>query len=183
MAKAKTKTKTGSSAKPRPSVSLQVQYATARSGIPARLRLQIWAQAAYEVHHAAHARGRKHAVPPVTLSLRVVGAAESRRLNREWRDEDHATNVLSFPVGEMPDTGDVPTLGDLAICVPVVKREATQQGKRLEAHWAHMMIHGVLHLLGYDHENDRDAQVMEACEVAILNSLGFADPYMAGFDE
>jgi probable rRNA maturation factor len=143
--------------------------------------LSLWAQAAYEVHHAAHAgKGRKRTVPPVQVSLRMVGAAESRKLNRQWRDEDHATNVLSFPAGEMPDiAGEAPSLGDLAVCVPIVKREAREQGITLDAHWAHMMIHGVLHLLGYDHEDDRDAQVMEACEVAILERFGFASPYAA----
>lgn len=161
------------------SLTLEVQYATPRTGVPSRQRLQQWAQAAYEVHHAAHAPRRKHAVPPVQVSLRVVGTAESRKLNRDWRDEDHATNVLSFPAGEGFDVDTVPSLGDLAICVPVVKREAQQQGKRLDAHWAHMMIHGTLHLLGYDHENDRDALVMEACEVAILESFGFDNPYQA----
>ena len=161
------------------SLLLEVQFGIARAGVPAIKRLQIWAQAAYEVHHAAHGKGRKRAVPPVQLSLRIVGAAESRKLNREWRDEDHATNVLSFPAGEGFDSDELPTLGDLAICVPVVTREAKQQGKSLESHWAHLMIHGVLHLLGYDHEVKRDAQVMEACEVAILQSFGFANPYDA----
>lgn len=161
-------------------LQLDVQFAANRDSVPVKKRLLTWAQAAYEVHHAAHSmgRGRKRAVPPVQVSLRVIGAAESRRLNRDWRDEDHATNVLSFPVGEMPDMiGEVPSLGDLAICVPIVKREAKQQGKSLDAHWAHMMIHGVLHLLGYDHEVKRDALVMEACEVAILDSFGYANPY------
>jgi probable rRNA maturation factor len=161
-----------------PSVQLDVQFGVARTGVPATRRLQLWSQAAYEVHHAAHTHGRKRPVQPVQVSLRIVGAAESRKLNRDWRDEDHATNVLSFPAGEMPDVaGELPTLGDLVVCVPIVKREAQQQGKSLEAHWAHMVIHGVLHLLGYDHEVKRDAQLMEACEVAILGSLGFANPY------
>jgi len=160
------------------SVQLDVQAAVPRTNVPSGKRLQRWAQAAYEVHHAAHTHGRRRAVQPVQVSLRIVGSAESRKLNREWRDEDHATNVLSFPAGEMPEMeGEVPTLGDLVICVPVVKREAQQQGKSLDAHWAHLMIHGVLHLLGYDHEVERDAQLMEACEVAILDSLGFANPY------
>lgn len=163
---------------PPSSVQLDVQFGVARTGVPATKRLQLWSQAAYEVHHAAHTHGRKRKVQPVQVSLRIVGAAESRKLNREWRDEDHATNVLSFPAGEMPEViGELPTLGDLVICVPIVKREAQQQGKLLEAHWAHLVIHGVLHLLGYDHENKRDAQLMEACEVAILESLGFANPY------
>jgi probable rRNA maturation factor len=162
----------------RPTLQLAVQYAVPRAGLPGAARLQTWAQAAYEVHHAAHARGRRRPVPPVQVSLRIVGAAESRKLNRDWRDEDHATNVLSFPAGETLElAGEVPSLGDLAICAPVVKREAKQQAKPLDAHWAHLMIHGVLHLLGYDHQDERDAQVMEACEVAIMQSFGFADPY------
>jgi probable rRNA maturation factor len=174
-AKASTKTSTKSKLA---SVQLDVQAAVARTGVPTTKRLQLWAQAAYEVHHAAHTHGRKRAVQPVQVSLRMVGAAESRKLNREWRDEDHATNILSFPAGEMPEmAGELPTLGDLVICVPIVKREAQQQGKRVDAHWAHLVIHGVLHLLGYDHEVERDAQLMEACEVAILDSLGFANPY------
>ncbi len=170
-----------SSKKAVPSLQLEVQFGVARDGVPTTRRLQTWAQAAYEVHHAAHSVGRKRVVPPVEVSLRIVGTAESRKLNRDWRDEDHATNVLSFPAGEMPDVdGDeVPTLGDLVICLPVIKREAREQGKSLDAHWAHMMIHGVLHLLGYDHEVERDAQVMEAGEVAILESFGFANPYDA----
>jgi probable rRNA maturation factor len=175
---AKARAKTRAMASVKPSVQLDVQAAVARTSVPTTKRLQLWAQAAYEVHHAAHTHGRKRAVQPVQVSLRLAGAAESRKLNREWRDEDHATNVLSFPAGEMPDvTGELPTLGDLVICVPLVKREALQQGKRLDAHWAHLIIHGVLHLLGYDHEVERDAQLMEACEVAILDSLGFANPY------
>lgn len=165
-----------------PTLRLDVQHAVSRDGVPSAKRLSLWAQAAYEVHHAAHAmhagKGRRRAVPPVQVSLRIVGAAESRKLNRQWRDEDHATNVLSFPAGEMPEVaGEAPSLGDLAVCVPIVRREAREQGITLDAHWAHMMIHGVLHLLGYDHEDDRDAQVMEACEVAILERFGFANPY------
>lgn len=160
------------------SVQLDVQLAVARVGVPTSKKLQLWAQATYEVHHAAHTHGRKRAVQPVQVSLRIVGSAESRKLNREWRDEDHATNVLSFPAGEMPDIeGEMPTLGDLVICLPVMKREALQQGKSLDEHWAHLIIHGVLHLLGYDHDDERDALLMEACEVAILDSLGFANPY------
>lgn len=157
---------------------LDVQFGTGRGGVPATRRLQLWAQAAYEVHHAAHSHGRRRVVQPVQVSLRIVGAAESRKLNRDWRGQDHATNVLSFPAGETPElAGEPPSLGDLAICAPVVLREAREQGRSPQAHWAHMMVHGVLHLLGHDHEVERDAQVMEACEVAILESLGFGNPY------
>lgn len=157
-------------------LELHVQSGVVRTGLPSTRRLQQWTDAAYRVHHAAHATRRK--IVPAQVSLRIVGAAEGRKLNRTWRDSDYATNVLSFPAGEMPElNGEAAELGDLVICAPVIKREAREQGKTLEAHWAHMMIHGVLHLLGYDHEDDRDAQVMEACEVAILNSFGFANPY------
>ncbi len=165
-----------------PTLQLDVQHAVSREGVPGVKRLTLWAQAAYEEHHAAHAmhagKGRKRVVPPVQVSLRIVGAAESRKLNRQWRDEDHATNVLSFPAGEMPEIdGEAASLGDLVVCVPIVRREAREQGIALDAHWAHMMIHGVLHLLGYDHEDARDAQVMEACEAAILEQFGFDNPY------
>ncbi|MGD9843266.1 MAG: rRNA maturation RNase YbeY [Steroidobacteraceae bacterium] len=192
--KAKTKAKTKSTAVSRakakktsarrvaPAIlTLEVQAGIKRIGVPSNKRLQLWAQAAYLVHHAAHSmnvRGtRKRVVPPVQVSLKLVGAAESRKLNREWRDEDHATNVLSFPAGEGFELDELPTLGDLAVCVPVVAREAKQQDITVAAHWAHMMIHGVLHLLGYDHEIERDALVMEACEIAILEQFGFANPY------
>ena len=172
----KTKTIKQQSSKPLPSLTLAVQYGVPRLGLPSSKRLQTWAQAAYEVHHAAHARGRRR-VPPVQVSLRIVGTAESRKLNRDWRAEDHATNVLSFPAGETPEMAGAALLGDLAICAPLVKREAVAQGKTRDAHWAHLMIHGVLHLLGYDHEDQRDAQLMEACEVAIMDSFGYANPY------
>jgi probable rRNA maturation factor len=162
-------------------LTLEVQAGVKRIGVPSNRRLQRWAQATYLVHHAAHSMNmravRKRSIPPVQVSLKLVGAAESRKLNRDWRDEDHATNVLSFPAGESVETDDVPTLGDLAICVPVVAREAKLQGISVAAHWAHMMVHGVLHLLGYDHQVERDALVMEACEIAILEQFGFANPY------
>ena len=160
-------------------LKLEVQAAVKRQGVPANRKLQLWAQAAYLVHHAAHAGRRNRVVAPVQVSLKLVGAAESRRLNRDWRNEDHATNVLSFPAGENFEMDELPTLGDLAICVPVVAREAREQVITLAAHWAHLMVHGVLHLLGYDHEVERDALVMEACEIAILEQFGIANPYVA----
>ncbi len=158
-------------------LTLELQCAVKPAGLPSRLKLQRWADTAYRVHHAAHDARRK--IMPVTVSLRIVGNAESRKLNRYWRDKDYATNVLSFPIGEMPEgfDGDMP-LGDVVICAPVISREAREQGKSPDAHWAHMMVHGVLHLLGYDHERNRDAQVMEACEIAILESFGFNNPYL-----
>ena len=113
----------------------------------------------------------------LALTIRVVGAAESRRLNRTWRNKDKPTNVLSFPAEPSPSGKGHGELGDLAICAPVVAREAREQGKPAQAHWAHMVVHGVLHLLGYDHENDRDAAAMETREVKILAQFGYSDPY------
>lgn len=104
-------------------------------------------------------------------------------LNRTWRGKDKPTNVLSFPSGDFvanrldATASAEPSLGDLAICAPVVAREAREQGKPVKAHWAHMVVHGVLHLLGHDHEDDGEAEVMEAREVAILGTFGYANPY------
>ncbi len=112
------------------------------------------------------------------MTLRIVAAAEGRRLNRQWRGKDKPTNVLSFPAGEPLAPGDeAVSLGDIVICAPVIRREAGEQGKTLRAHWAHMVVHGVLHLLGYDHESERDAVIMEALERELLADRGFPDPY------
>ncbi|HEY7642840.1 MAG TPA: rRNA maturation RNase YbeY [Steroidobacteraceae bacterium] len=137
-----------------------MQIATRRAGVPHARSLTRWANAAY--------------AGTGELTIRVIGAAESRKLNRTWRGKDKPTNVLSFG-----GNGDIPDfLGDLAICAPVVAREAREQGKSPAAHWAHMVVHGVLHLLGYDHENDRDAKRMEARETKILAQLGMPNPYV-----
>ena len=142
-----------------------MQIATRRTGVPHARSFARWANAALV---AGASRNRAQATE---LTIRVVGAAESRRLNRTWRGKDKPTNVLSF-------TADAPVLGDLAICAPVVAREAREQGKTPATHWAHMVVHGVLHLLGYDHENDRDAERMEARETKILAQLGMPNPYV-----
>lgn len=110
------------------------------------------------------------------ISLRIVDAIEGQLLNQQYRQRDYATNVLSFPV-ELPAGVKLPLLGDLVICAPVVAREAHEQGKPLRDHYAHMTIHGTLHLLGYDHENDHDAERMEALERRILAALHIRDPY------
>jgi probable rRNA maturation factor len=170
-------------------LAVTVQMASSRRGVPHARNLNRWAQAASAV--APSARNRKKSLPrtdnELALTIRVVGAAESRRLNRTWRNKDKPTNVLSFPAAPLSPgaTGEPPRfpakefseLGDLAICAPVVAREAREQGKTLQAHWAHMVVHGVLHLLGYDHETDRDAEVMEARETKILAQFGYLDPY------
>jgi probable rRNA maturation factor len=141
-----------------------VQIATRRAGVPHARSFARWARAAFA------GSGVRRAQDCAELTIRVVSAAESRRLNRTWRGKDKPTNVLSF-------AADAPVLGDLAICAPVVAREAREQGKLPAQHWAHMVVHGVLHLLGYDHENDRDAAQMEARETKILAQLGMPNPY------
>jgi probable rRNA maturation factor len=110
----------------------------------------------------------------------VVGPAESRRLNAQFRGRDKPTNVLSFPVAELPApaAADEPRpLGDLVICPQVLRAEAREQKKSLRAHWAHLVVHGSLHLIGYDHERDTDADRMERREIAVLRRLGFPNPY------
>jgi len=112
------------------------------------------------------------------LSVRIVDKQESQALNEKYRGSAGPTNVLSFPF-EAPIPEPLPLIGDLVICAPVVALEAQQQQKTIEAHWAHMTIHGVLHLLGYNHQNDRDASVMECLETDILQGLGFPPPYIS----
>lgn len=114
--------------------------------------------------------------PGRSVVVRYVDAEESRALNRDYRGRDYATNVLSFPFDLPPGVED-PHLGDLVICVPVVEVEARDQGKPPEAHHAHMVVHGLLHLQGYDHETEAEAQQMEMLEIEILGRLGYANPY------
>ncbi len=110
------------------------------------------------------------------LSVRIVDEAESQQLNNDYRGKDKPTNVLSFPF-EVPEGIELDLLGDLVICAPVVSREADEQNKPLMHHWAHMVIHGCLHLLGFDHINDSDAEEMEALEVKLLSQLDISNPY------
>jgi probable rRNA maturation factor len=106
----------------------------------------------------------------------LVDEPESRALNERYRGKDRPTNVLSFPA-ELPEELDIPLLGDIVICAPLVAEEASSQGKPVEAHWAHLVVHGVLHLLGHDHQLESEAREMEALEVELLASLGFPNPY------
>jgi probable rRNA maturation factor len=147
-------------------VAVVVQKATRAAGVPPAARLTRWALAALE----RKARGE--------LTVRVVGRGESAALNARYRGKRGPTNVLSFP-GEAgaAKSRELLPLGDVVICASVVAREAREQGKRLAAHWAHMVVHGTLHLQGYDHENARDAKRMEARELKVLRALGFPDPY------
>ena len=147
-------------------VAVAVQNATRSAQVPATAQLKRWALTA--LGKRAHGE----------LTLRIVGRTESAALNERYRGEQGPTNVLSFP-GEPPAgrSADLLPLGDVVICAPVVAHEARAQGKTLTAHWAHLVIHGTLHLQGFDHENPRDATLMEARERALLNELGFPDPY------
>jgi len=110
------------------------------------------------------------------LSIRIVDEDESRELNKHYRHKDKATNVLSFPCELAPEV-ELELLGDIVICAQVVAREAEEQGKSLHAHWAHMVIHGCLHLAGYDHIEEEEANIMEALETRLLTELGFSTPY------
>lgn len=139
--------------------SLSVQYASDAASVPARPQFRRWVAAALQ--------------QPASITLRIVDEAEGRALNREYRRKDYATNVLTFVYGE--ERGSV--WGDIVLCAPVVEREASAQGKPVLAHYAHLTIHGVLHLQGFDHENDSEARQMETREVEILGKLGFNDPY------
>ena len=112
------------------------------------------------------------------LVIRVVDANESQKLNKTFRDKNYPTNVLSFPADiQLPEGPKI--LGDIAICLPVVKREADEQSKRFDQHFAHMVVHGCLHLMGYDHEDEDDADQMEAKEIGILENLGYPNPYLS----
>jgi probable rRNA maturation factor len=164
-------------------LQLDLSYAARRPWVPARAKFSTWVEAA--LADAARARGAPPAAralarsgrrDPVVVSVRAVGSARSRSLNSVYRGKDRPTNVLSFEgPGAMPDGSRI--LGELVICVPVVAGEARAQGKSAESHWAHMTVHGVLHLLGFDHERDREARKMAAREIQILDRLGFSDPY------
>lgn len=110
------------------------------------------------------------------LCIRIVNTDEITQLNHQYRDKNKATNVLSFPA-DLPDEIDIPLLGDIIICADVVAREAQEQQKTLDAHWAHMTVHGVLHLMGYDHIEDEEAEEMEAIETRLLTEMGFDAPY------
>ncbi|KAA1190692.1 rRNA maturation RNase YbeY [Photorhabdus heterorhabditis] len=112
------------------------------------------------------------------VTIRIVDEAESHDLNLTYRGKDKPTNVLSFPF-ESPPTVDLPLLGDLIICRQVVEKEAEEQQKTVEEHWAHMVVHGCLHLLGYDHIEDDEAEEMESLETEIMQKLGYSDPYLA----
>ncbi len=146
-------------------IELDYQVATDRPGLPEDAEVLAWVSAALA--------GRRE---EAELTVRVVGEAESAELNGRYRGKRGPTNVLSFPF-EAPPGVDLPLLGDLVVCAPVVAREAADQNKPEEAHWAHMVVHGCLHLLGYDHIGEEQAEAMERLETDILAGLGYPNPY------
>jgi len=147
-------------------LELDLQLATDAAGLPAEGDFHRWVEAALA--------GRRD---EAELTIRLVDEDEGRELNRDYRGRDYATNVLSFPFETPPGMDELPLLGDLVVCVPVVRREAAEQGKPEAAHWAHLVVHGSLHLLGYDHQEEAAAEAMETLETEILRRLGYPDPY------
>lgn len=145
-----------------PRLNLTVQYAVAASNVPGRAQIRRWVRAALE-HNAR-------------ITVRIVGSNEGKVLNRSFRGRDRPTNVLAFVYRDVP-----PYEGDLALCAPVVTREAREQRKSVAAHYAHLVVHGTLHLQGYDHKKNEDAFVMEARESQIVTKLGYPAPY--GMDD
>ena len=150
-------------------LDVAVGYAAPRAGVPAAVSFRKWVAAALE--------GR---IREADLAIRIVGSKEGRALNHHYRGKDYATNVLSFPAElpeGLPKGVKLPLLGDLVLCAPVIAREAKEQKKPLAAHYAHLSVHGALHLLGWDHQDTREADCMEQLERAILAGLGIDDPY------
>jgi probable rRNA maturation factor len=145
-------------------IVINIQYATGSKDVPDRRKISKWVRLAL-------AGIREAAV----LTIRIVDAKEAAVLNKTWRGINKATNVLSFPAGDNPLMPEL--MGDIVICAPVISREAAEQDKTAHAHWAHMIIHGVLHLAGYDHTGKRDAKKMESLEIEKLESINFPNPY------
>lgn len=141
-----------------PILSMDVQYASEHAGLPTATQFKRWARNTIRVDSE--------------ITLRIVDEAEGRELNKAYRQKDYATNVLTFPLAEEPFI-----IADILICAPVVAKEAKEQGKTLEAHFAHLTVHGVLHAHGYDHEVAEQAELMESVETQILTKLGYSDPY------
>ena len=142
-----------------PQLWMNIQNASEMAGIPSPAQFKKWARKALRVNSE--------------ITLRIVDEEEGRMLNLEYRGKDYATNVLTFPLMEEPSI-----MADIVICAPVVAKEAQAQHKTLEAHFAHLMVHGILHAHGYDHEVPEQAELMESVETQTLTNLGYADPYM-----
>jgi probable rRNA maturation factor len=142
-----------------PNLYFSIQIASQLANIPSKAQFKKWAKAALRVESE--------------VTIRIVDEDEARALNSQYRGKDYATNVLTFPLTDTPIL-----MGDIVICAPVVTAEATEQNKSIEAHFAHLTVHGMLHLSGFDHETEPQAELMEALEVQILAKLGYANPYL-----
>ena len=142
-----------------PKLQLNLQIASKANHIPSKAQFRRWAKDALRVD--------------TEVTIRIVDADEGRMLNSAYRGKDYSTNVLTFPIAEEPHL-----MGDIIMCAPVVETEAQSQNKPLEAHYAHLTVHGVLHLHGYDHETEEQAALMESIEVTTLQKLGYANPYL-----
>lgn len=142
-----------------PQLHLNVQYASQQTKLPTQVQFSKWAKAALNIDSE--------------VMIRIVGMQEGCQLNKLYRGKDYATNVLTFPLAEEPHL-----IGDIILCAPVIEAEAKSQNKSLEAHYAHLTVHGILHLHGYDHEIEAQAELMEGLETAIVIKLGYASPYL-----
>ncbi len=147
-------------------ITLDIQIACDNKQLPSPEQLQLWAETALLPYNKNF-----------ELTIRLVEVSESQQLNHQYRSQDKPTNVLSFPF-EVPEGIDLDLLGDLVICVDVVELEAKDQNKQLYGHWAHMIIHGCLHLLGYDHISEDEALEMESIEIDLMATLGYSNPYI-----
>jgi len=154
--------------------TIDLQEASEHQNCPTLSQLSLWVDAALK---KTLSMGAGKAPQECELTIRIVDEPESQSLNSQYRGKDKPTNVLSFPF-EAPAQIELDLLGDLVICAPIVAKEAKEQEKSELSHWAHMVVHGTLHLQGYDHIDDQDADEMESLEVDILNTLGFSDPYL-----
>lgn len=157
-------------------IDLQLDTTVAASELPQAIHFQTWADKAVNSGQPLQQQFKQQFKQPREITIRIVDEEESRQLNFNYRQQNKATNVLSFAI-EVPAEIDLPLLGDLVICAPVVIREAAEQNKPAESHWAHMVIHGILHLQGFDHVVDADAKAMENLEVKLLRELGYQNPY------
>ena len=143
----------------KPKLNIKVQYASNDENLPTMLQFRKWTMATLNVD--------------TEITIRIVSKQEGCHLNNTYRGKDYATNVLTFPLAEEPYL-----MGDIVLCAPIVATEAIAQNKTLEAHYAHLTVHGVLHLHGYDHEIEAQAELMESLEITILQKLGYANPYL-----
>ncbi len=151
----------------KPKLTLSIQNASAAETLPTRAQIRQWTEAALQP-----------GIAKAEITFRIVDAEEGQALNRDYRGKDYATNVLTFTFDdEMPAIPGLPLLGDIVLCAPVVAREAAEQAITLEAHYCHLVVHGVLHLQGFNHIEENEAEAMEARETQIVTSLGYDDPY------